>query len=957
MAEAARTTAEREQRGQGQSRPGASAPALDEGALAIAEAPSLSAAPGDPGEGGTRQAAILRDPRLLGAGPAQRTRIVRQLQRSLGNSHVEQALFRLTPPGPAFERATFAEHAPDSRALAPEQSVAVEHRPAAAQPAASDEPATTSADRASSVQAAPASNVLDSCQDAGIARGTTGVASTESSPADRVQRNWFSDAVGSVAGAIADPKKLLLGKVADVARGLPGYTLLTQILGKDPISDKPVERSARGVFQAVLNMVPGGDQIFANLNESGAIDKAFAWLNEQWAKLGLTWDAVKGLFKRAWDTLSAGDLLNPLGAWAKLKAIFLEPLGRLRNFVVAIGDKVLEFIFEGVLEKLGGGQVLAVLKRVGDAFKNIIKDPIGFLGNLIRGVGEGLRNFAGNILRHLGKGLVSWLFGELASGGIELPKSFDLKGILTLVTSVLGLTWQTIRAQAVKRFGEPAVKKLESGAKGAFQLFSIIKEQGLGGVWELIKEQIGNLKDLVFDGIKDLVVVQVIQAGVQWLIGILGGPAGMIVKAITSIYNVVVWFIDNRERLVALFNGIVDSITAIAAGSVGQAAKYIEGTLASAIPMVLSFLARLLGLGNLSGKIRGIIEKVQAPVKKAVGWVLGKAKGWVKKLAAGGKKAWGKLKERLGFKKKPPEQRLKEGLRLGVLAVNKLKGKPLVGEAILRPLLQGIRVAKGLSLLEPFVKGKVWAVRGDVQRVKEIETTVPAVGELPPDFEVRINLHGVTERRLRVRQMPAMVRGRNIGQEGRLRRPDLQDRAIEFYAESEIGPSLPERARTERQVPQVGSIGLGAKTLGEEDSYESAHGFGRGFGKEFAFVAYAPKYFNQRLQNAGIEKHIRSAFRDLLPDVKLIIGVSVTTHPGTLRVASITYKVMTKAPGQAKPSRHAEIAITVSGDIKKPTYGFSADLMGEYAVAVQQNVVPLLESAFSSIPEEQDVES
>jgi hypothetical protein len=55
-------------------------------------------------------------------------------------------------------------------------------------------------------------------------------------------------------------------------------------------------------------------------------------------------------------------------------------------------------------------------------------------------------------------------------------------------------------------------------------------------------------------------------------------------------------------------------------------------------------------------------------------------------------------------------------MALGVAAVNKLKGKPMVGEPLLNTILGRVRRLKGLSVLEPFVKEGYWAVRGDVQR-------------------------------------------------------------------------------------------------------------------------------------------------------------------------------------------------------------------------------------------------
>jgi hypothetical protein len=232
-----------------------------------------------------------------------------------------------------------------------------------------------------------------------------------------------------------------------------------------------------------------------------------------------------------------------------------------------------------------------------------------------------------------------------------LPESFDLKGILTLVMQVLGLTWANIRMQAVKLLGEKVVGYLE----GAFEIFTMIKDQGLGALWDFIKDQLGDLKAMVIDGIKDMVITQVIQAGIQWLIGILGGPAGAFIKAAKAIYDIVMWFINNGSQVMSLISAIIDSVSAIAGGAVSAAAKFIEEALAKAIPVVIGFLASLLGLGNLSQKIKGIIQKIQEPINKAIGWVLNKAKAFAKKV--GGALGFGK--EKKGKSKGAPDKETK----------------------------------------------------------------------------------------------------------------------------------------------------------------------------------------------------------------------------------------------------------------------------------------------------------
>ena len=52
----------------------------------------------------------------------------------------------------------------------------------------------------------------------------------------------------------------------------------------------------------------------------------------------------------------------------------------------------------------------------------------------------------------------------------------------------------------------------------------------------------------------------------------------------------------------------------------------IEQAMARTIPLIISFLARLLGLGGISEKIKSIITKIQARVDAAVDKVIAKAR-------------------------------------------------------------------------------------------------------------------------------------------------------------------------------------------------------------------------------------------------------------------------------------------------------------------------------------------
>jgi hypothetical protein len=115
-------------------------------------------------------------------------------------------------------------------------------------------------------------------------------------------------------------------------------------------------------------------------------------------------------------------------------------------------------------------------------------------------------------------------------------------------------------------------------------------------------------------------------------------------------------------------DSVLDSIESIAGGGVGGVAKRIEDTLSRILPLLIGFLASLLGLGGIGEKIKEIFDKVRAPVEKAVdfvingalklarpiinlakrgaAWVKGKfekGKAWVKGKVEGAK-AWAKDK-------------------------------------------------------------------------------------------------------------------------------------------------------------------------------------------------------------------------------------------------------------------------------------------------------------------------
>jgi hypothetical protein len=448
---------------------------------------------------------------------------------------------------------------------------------------------------------------------------------TSVTPAGRtaVQRGLFDTIAGGVASLAGGVRDRVLGQLGTWARRIPGYGLLCVVLGRDPIAGTDVPRTATNLVGGFMSLIPGGMAIFENLQRAGAVDRAFAWFESEVPRLGLTFDAIVGLFRRAWEAIGIGDLLDLGGLWDKVAGVFGPPLTRLKDFALAAAGKVLEFVFEGVLSLAGsmGGQIMGIIRRAGNVLGTIVRNPIGFAGNLISAVRGGLGRFLSNIWSHLRTGLFSWLTGALR-GAVSLPQRFDLPGIITMVLGILGLTWAALRTRLVALIGEPVVSAIET----AIDWIDRIRTGGLGAIAERIAEFASGLVDTVIGGIRDWVARSVVGAAITKLVTMFN-PAGAIIQSIIAVYNTIQFFIERAQQLAALAGSLFESIAAIATGNLGNAIAAVENAMARTLPVVLGFLARLIGLGDIASPVRNVINRARAVIDPALDrvttWIAG----------------------------------------------------------------------------------------------------------------------------------------------------------------------------------------------------------------------------------------------------------------------------------------------------------------------------------------------
>lgn len=411
----------------------------------------------------------------------------------------------------------------------------------------------------------------------------------------------------------------LANKAEKYARKVPGYRLVTFILGKSPITGNRVVRNATNLLGALLGMIPGGDTLFKRLQESRIIEKAFEWVSSRLSRLNITWTRIKGLISDFFDYLPAW----PSNAIRYAKKLFGPIVRDILTFIGEVKDKILEFIIRGALKLAGplAEKVWKVIQKAGKVISLILADPLGFAKNLFRAVLKGFKQFGDNALKHIKKGLLGWLFGAIQGLEIKIPEKLDFKGLISIGLQIVGLTYDNFRAKLVKRLGPNGERKVAFLEKSV-EVVKILVKEGFVGLWQRVLQMIDNFKQTIIGGIKDFVIKSLIMGGLSWLAG-LSNPVGAVIKVVLAIYNIVKTFLERLDQILEVANSIFSSIGAIAQGRIQQAADFIEKTIAATIPVVISFLAALVPITGITNSIRNIIKKLRAPVDKAMGKMIG----------------------------------------------------------------------------------------------------------------------------------------------------------------------------------------------------------------------------------------------------------------------------------------------------------------------------------------------
>ena len=428
---------------------------------------------------------------------------------------------------------------------------------------------------------------------------------------------------GLVNDIIQFIKDAILKPLAGLAAETRAWDLLIAILGKNPITGEAVPRTADTLIGGFMKLI-GQEEIWENIKRGNAIARAWAWFQGAMAAVIALVTSIPSRFMSTLRSLTITDIVVLPRAFAKVVGVFA---GFVVDFVSWAGNAMWELL--KIIFSVVAPGAMPFLERAGGAIKSIFQDPMGFLGNLVQAGKLGFQMFKDNIGSILRDVLIDWLTGTLAGAGVYIPTGLDFVEILKFVLSVLGLTWENMRAKLVEQLGEGPVVVLEEG----FELIQLLVTEGPAAAWEKMMEHITTLKDTVISEIISWVTQTVVTKAVAKLVSMFIPGAGFI-QAIIAIWGAIQVFIQRIQKIIQVGVAFMNSIADIVAGNLMPAATKVVETMKGILVLAVSFLAEFVGLGKIGDALQNILKKIRDPIDKAldkvIAWVKSKAQRFLK---------------------------------------------------------------------------------------------------------------------------------------------------------------------------------------------------------------------------------------------------------------------------------------------------------------------------------------
>ncbi len=468
----------------------------------------------------------------------------------------------------------------------------------------------------------------DAIQPANLPNITDNLAALATQAGGFLQRVW--DFASGVALKVLElVKDSLLGWLSQQASGIRGYSLIKVIIGKDPFTQEVVPRTVPNLIRGFMSLMEGGEEQYAQMEQSGAIARIVGEIEAAVATLNMTPQSIVQMFTDIWDSMTIDDLIHPLDAFMRIIDKFGEPIGRLIAFVAEIVRIVIVAILE--IMNFPFDLIGNIITRAMEAIEDIKKDPIGFLKNILRAIKQGFIQFFDNIVTHLIGGVTGWLMSELRDANVPVLSDFSLQGVISWVLEVLGISMERIweKLAAHPRIGPERVARIRgmiNTLEGIWTFIKDVQERGMAAIWDKIQEQLSNLWNTVLDAVKNFVMERIITQITARLLSMLD-PTGImaVINGAVAFYSAIQSFIRYLREMLEIVNSFVSGVADLARGNVATAANYLERTMGQAMPVVIGFLANQVGLSGIGRRVGEMIVSVREMVDQALTWLVNRA--------------------------------------------------------------------------------------------------------------------------------------------------------------------------------------------------------------------------------------------------------------------------------------------------------------------------------------------
>ncbi len=459
------------------------------------------------------------------------------------------------------------------------------------------------------------------------------------------------NAIHSFTGKIASAASAITGKLNEIMAGLgqvigtlAGSIISFAVKAVQWIADQfqNLVNWASDKLMALVDWVSRGlkrlldflQPVFDVLKQIGEV--IFDILKLPFLILGKLWHMIPACIRDPFvnflieHMLKHIPILNKIMAvpniWEKIQARAMDIIhkvfkdGDLTGAIVLIFKTILD-VFGIPLELVTG-----IFEKAANAFDLIVKDPLGFLKNVLGALKAGFVNFFKNIATHLLSGVADWLFGELLEKGIHRPADLSFMSIFKFVMEILGLSVETIFRKLEEKIGPEKVKMLRGATRAlgkAWDWITDLLRDGPAGLWKHLTEKLSDLWHAFLDGVIDWVTKNIITAMSEqlpelprpdWNHGNNPGHG----RHLPQIKSAVKYM----EKMLRIVNTILDTLVGIASGNLGPAAKMLEDAMDKGLPVVLGFLAGEVGLDGIGDRLKDIVETIREKVDQAIDWLI-----------------------------------------------------------------------------------------------------------------------------------------------------------------------------------------------------------------------------------------------------------------------------------------------------------------------------------------------